>query len=275
MDEPIHILCVDDEKNVLRSIQRMFLEEDYEIHMAASREEGIQLLRSVSPVQIVISDYRMAGTNGIDFLRDVRENWPETVRIVLSGYADMGAVVSAINEGEIYKFIPKPWNEQELRVAILNALERYFLRKKNVLLAEELQEKNRQLQGVNQNLEKLVEERTAELRFQNRVLRHSQNILDALPVGVVGIETEGMIVQCNREGARWLAGEGGSPVGSQTRHVGSGALEAVVARVCEQGACSERVRIRDRSVLVQGVYMDHPNGQRGVILVLNGTGQDG
>ncbi len=73
----------------------------------------------------------MPNMNGVEFLREVRTRWPDTVRIVLSGYADTASIVSAINEGEIYRFIPKPWNDDDLKVTIANAIERYHLLKKN------------------------------------------------------------------------------------------------------------------------------------------------
>lgn len=130
MDERVKILCVDDEKNVLRALRRVFLDDDYEILSALSGEEGLNLLRTDEEIQIVISDYRMPGLNGIDFLREVYRNWPNTIRMVLSGYADTAAVVEAINDGQIFKFIPKPWDEKELRTTIQMGLERYFLKKK-------------------------------------------------------------------------------------------------------------------------------------------------
>lgn len=273
MDEPIQILCVDDEKNVLRAIERVFLDDDYVIHTARSADEGIEILKDKSPIQIVISDYRMPGTNGVDFLRDVCENWPDTVRIVLSGYADMVAVVSAINEGQIYKFIPKPWNDDELRITLSNALERYFLHKKNAQLADELKKRNDELREINQNLERLIEERTSELRFQNRVLTHSQNILNSLPVGVLGIESDGLIVQCNREGTRLLTGDGTSVIGRYATELIPERLAPFIERVRERGAFSEAFAVRDVRLNVRGVFMEYPDGQCGMVLILdNGVG---
>lgn len=107
-----------------------FLDDDYDIFSAASAEEGLEILRTNEEIQIVISDYRMPGMNGVDFLKEVYSNWPDTVRMVLSGYADTAAVVEAINDGQIFRFIPKPWDEEELRTTIRMGLERYFLQKK-------------------------------------------------------------------------------------------------------------------------------------------------
>ncbi|MFH1027118.1 MAG: response regulator, partial [Pseudomonadota bacterium] len=197
--EPVRILCVDDERNVLRALERIFIDDDYEIVIAGSGDEGLNILEETGPFQVVISDYRMPVMNGVEFLKAVYDRWPETVRIVLSGYADAGAIVAAINEGHIYKFIPKPWNDEELRVTIQNSLERYFLLKRNrELLAE--------LAAANQALEEKVLQRTEQLELRNRVLEFSQGILGTLPVGVVGIDDAGMIALCNTMGMSILGG---------------------------------------------------------------------
>jgi two-component system NtrC family sensor kinase len=206
MEEQIRILLVDDEKNVLRSLERTFLDEEYEILKASSGIDGLSILESVSPVQVVISDYRMPEMNGVDFLREVCKKWPDTVRIVLSGYADTVSIVSAINEGEIYKFISKPWNDDELKVAIANALERYYLNKKNKELTYELKVKNEELKNINYDLERLIAEKTSKVILLNEILAKVQNINYAIPVGVVGIDPEGVIVQCNKEAEKILFG---------------------------------------------------------------------
>ena len=169
-NEPVRILCVDDERNVLRALERIFLDEDYEIVTAGSGQEGLDILEETDSFQVIISDYRMPVMTGVEFLKAVYDRWPETVRIVLSGYADAGAIVAAINEGHIYKFIPKPWNDEELRVTIQNCLERYFLLKKNRELLTELAD-------ANHALEEKVLQRTEQLELRNRVLEFSQGIL--------------------------------------------------------------------------------------------------
>ncbi|MFA6284152.1 MAG: response regulator, partial [Desulfurivibrionaceae bacterium] len=153
MTENVTILCVDDEANVLKSLKRLFLDEEYEILTAESGKEGLALLEQHEPVQVVISDYRMPEMDGVAFFKEVHERWPDTVRIVLSGYADTAVVVAAINEGQVYKFIPKPWNDDELKVAIAKALERYFLVKANNELNEELRQANDELSRIAAQLE--------------------------------------------------------------------------------------------------------------------------
>jgi two-component system NtrC family sensor kinase len=200
MEESTRILCVDDDQNVLRSLTRLFLDDPYEILTAPSGAEGLLILDRSGTVPVVISDFRMPGMNGVEFLSEVRKRWPDTVRIVLSGYADTGAIVSAINEGQIYKFVAKPWNEHELKVTVINALERYDLGRRNRELAEELRRKNGELKGLNRDLERLVAERTAALTMQNRRLTESLGILDNLPMAVVGIDPQGTVFHCNRKG---------------------------------------------------------------------------
>lgn len=209
-DEKTVILCVDDEKNVLRALERIFLDDDYEILTATSGQEGLSILENHGPCQIVISDYRMPVMDGVEFLREVYQRWPDTVRIVLSGYADAASIVAAINDGHIYKFIPKPWNDDELRVTIDNALERYVLQKRNRELMIELAR-------ANDELEQKVQQRTAELELRNQALTFSQFMLDALPVAVVGIDMVGMIVQGSRSAVQIFNKVEGGLFGSDRR----------------------------------------------------------
>ena len=266
MDEQVRILCVDDEENVLRSLKRLFLDSEYDIIFATSANEGLEILRKTGPVQIVISDYRMPRMNGVDFLREVCRHWPDTTRIVLSGYADTVSIVEAINEGQIYRFIPKPWNDDELKVAISNALDRYFIKKKNIQLTKELEAKNSELQEINNNLERLVAERTADLIMQNNMLTCSQNILDSLPVAVIGIDPEGQIVQCNKLGLELFHHENGTIMGTDRRHSLPEGINAFIENVVERGIPSAHVH---SNIHIKGVHMKYSNGQEGVILVFD------
>ncbi len=226
MGETIRILLVDDEKNVLRSLERTFLDEDYEVLTASSGDEGLSVLREVFPIHVVISDYRMPDMNGVEFLREVCRQWPDTARIVLSGYADTASIVSAINDGQIYKFIPKPWNDDELKIAILNAVERYHLNKRNKELGEELRIKNKELERINESLERLVAEKSSKVRLLNEILAKVQNINYAIPVGVIGMDPDGVIVQCNREAEKMLRGNNPDFLGKRCE-------ERLPADVCE------------------------------------------
>lgn len=204
--EPVKILCVDDEKNVLRALERLFMDDEYEILIATNGPEALEVLADQhGSVQLVISDYRMPGMDGVDFLRQVNERWPATIRIVLSGYADTASVVDAINEGQIYRFIPKPWNDEELRSTIAKALEVYFLRQKNERLSDELMDAYLRVEGINSNLEDEVRSRTEALTFQNTVMQFAHQVMDSLPVAVIGCDTSGLIVLANRLANRLFA----------------------------------------------------------------------
>ncbi|KAA8983486.1 MULTISPECIES: ATPase, T2SS/T4P/T4SS family [Gammaproteobacteria] len=124
------LLFVDDEPNVLSSLRRTFHRENYGIQCAASAEEALALVRS-ERFHLMITDFKMPGMNGADLLREVREISPDTMRIMLTGHADTQAVMTAINEGAVYRFILKPWNDDDLRVTVALALEQYELREKN------------------------------------------------------------------------------------------------------------------------------------------------
>ncbi len=191
MTEAIRILFIDDETNILRALERVFLDEEYEIITAGSADEALKILSSISPVQVVVSDYRMPLMNGVELLRTVREKWPETVRAILSGYADMEAVVSAINDGQIYRFIPKPWNDYELRMTIAAAINQYQRLQKEILYAENMQKKIDDLEKENSFL-------VQRLALADDGIA-SREILDNLPVGIVVLDRTMNMVQSNRE----------------------------------------------------------------------------
>lgn len=204
--ESVKILCVDDEKNILRALERLFMDDDYEIITATNGDEALAVLDAQKgEVQLVVSDYRMPGMDGVEFLKQVNERWPSTIRIVLSGYADTASVVDAINEGQIYKFIAKPWNDDELKSTIAKALEVFFLRKKNDRLSDELMDAYLRLEAINSNLEEEVRSRTETLTFQNAVMQFAHQVMDALPVAVIGCDTSGLIVLANRMAHRLFA----------------------------------------------------------------------
>ena len=156
MDEYRHnILCVDDELNVLNALKRLLRKEDFKIFTAPSGKEGLAVLEREA-IHLVICDQRMPEMNGIEFLSQVRERYPDIVRISLTGYTEVDAITESINRGNIYKFFLKPWNDQQLKLEIRQALEYYELSRDNRRLNAELREKKQALEGINANLEALV-----------------------------------------------------------------------------------------------------------------------
>lgn len=116
------LLIVDDEEFILNSLVRLFRNEDYEVFTATSGAEGIGIMED-NDIFLVISDNIMPGMSGVEFLSRVKDTSPDTIRIMLTGYADLEASIAAINKGEVYRFITKPWNDEELKVIVRQSLE--------------------------------------------------------------------------------------------------------------------------------------------------------
>lgn len=129
------LLFVDDEENVLNSLRRIFLEENYTILTATSGLKALEILDQ-QPVQLIISDHRMPGMTGSELLKAVREKHHDTIRIMLTGYADVNSIMGAVKEGAVYKFITKPWNDEDLRLTVSLALQQYVLMRENSNLKE-------------------------------------------------------------------------------------------------------------------------------------------
>lgn len=143
-EHKISVLYVDDEENNLRSFKATF-RRLYKVHTAISGEEGLKLLET-TPVEIIITDQRMPEMTGIEFLTHVLDRDKEPMRMLLTGYSDINAVIDSINKGEVYRYLTKPWNEDELRSAIESAYEVYSLRKENKELLKKLEIANDQLE---------------------------------------------------------------------------------------------------------------------------------
>jgi response regulator RpfG family c-di-GMP phosphodiesterase len=191
------VLCVDDEKSIVNSIKRLVRREDYRLLTANSGREGLKLLAE-NDVQVVISDQRMPEMNGTEFLKQVKELYPDVLRIILSGYTEVDSITEAINEGSVYKFFLKPWNDHNLKLEIRQALEQYDLIQVNRDLHETVVTKNNELKSINENLEAAVRERTQTLEVQNQALQLSQAVLEELPLPILGISREMIIVVANK-----------------------------------------------------------------------------
>ncbi len=157
------LLLVDDEPNVLSSLRRTLRSVAGRVLTAEGGAAALQVLER-EPVDLILSDMRMPNMTGAELLGHVAEQWPDVVRILLTGYADVESSIRAINEGHIYNYLTKPWNDRELALTIRNALEKKALQDERARLAAELADKNERLIELNRNLEELVKQRTASLR---------------------------------------------------------------------------------------------------------------
>lgn len=140
----IHILYIDDEIHNLNAFKASF-RRIYSVSTAASAEEALHLLQE-QEFHIIISDQRMPKMTGIEFFESILDKYPEPIRILLTGCADINAVIDAINKGQVYKYFSKPWNEEELKHNIEKAFEVYSLRKENKELTAKLLDVNEKLE---------------------------------------------------------------------------------------------------------------------------------
>lgn len=157
------LLFVDDEANVLSSLKRLFRPYGYRIFTAEGGAQALEIMQRET-IDLVISDMRMPEMNGAQFLQKVNEKWPDTVRILLTGYAEIEATIDAINKGHIYRYIAKPWEDNDIVLSIQHALRHKELEKANRGLEELTRKQNEELRDLNANLEQKVKARTEELR---------------------------------------------------------------------------------------------------------------
>jgi len=229
MNEHQHtILCVDDEENSLHSLKRLLRKEDYRFLTASSGEEGLKILKE-NNVHLVITDQRMPEMSGTEFLAKVKDEHPDVLRVVLTGYTDVDSITESINKGHIYKFFLKPWNDKNLKLEIKQALEQYDLIQANKGLNEKVFEQNEELKRINENLETLVQERTKDLEIQNQALEISHAILEDLPLPIIGVSAEQMIVLINQEVNSLLGSNKGIEIGKRLSDYFSSDVEEKMA----------------------------------------------
>lgn len=161
-ETPLTILFVDDEANILSSLKRLFRPSGYRIFTAEGGAQGLEILARES-VDLVVSDMRMPEMNGAQFLEKVREQWPETVRILLTGYAEIGATIDAINKGQIYRYVSKPWEDNDIMLTVRQALQQKMLEREKIRLEALTHKQNEELKELNTHLEEKVQARTQAL----------------------------------------------------------------------------------------------------------------
>ncbi|MBL0208274.1 response regulator [Propionivibrio sp.] len=206
------LLLVDDEENILTSLRRLLRREGYTILIGHSGEQGLEILAQ-HPVDVIVSDQRMPNMTGVEFLRRVKTAYPDTVRMVLSGYTELQSITDAINEGAIYKFLTKPWEDEQLRANIAEAFRYKELADDNENLHEQVKIANQELAAANEQLRILLAERERQLAIDGVTLDIAQEILQQVHLPVIGFDDSGMIVFANIVADR-VIGQGQPLVGS-------------------------------------------------------------
>ncbi|HEY3307658.1 MAG TPA: HD domain-containing phosphohydrolase [Desulfuromonadaceae bacterium] len=180
--DTIAVVLVDDEENILRALQRLLMDEELDVHTAGSGQEGLELLRQVSNVGLIVSDQRMPGMDGAEFLCRSREIVPDALRILLTGYSDIDATIEAINKGGAYRYISKPWDDGELVGTIRDAVAQYTREMEKRRLNEIIEQQNKELEVWNQSLKKRLLQTTTTIREQSEALK---NLDEKHPVAIL------------------------------------------------------------------------------------------
>ena len=177
------VLFVDDEQSILKAIKRMMRSEPYEFYFAGGGQEALDLLEREN-VHVIVTDLGMPVMNGLKLLKQVQGQYPDIIRLVLSAFSDTDSILNAINEGNVYRYVVKPWNDMELKLTVKQAIEVYNLHEERRALLKELEEHNRLL-------EKRVEERTRQLlaiQSKAEIGKHSSQIVHNLNNPLQGIQ---------------------------------------------------------------------------------------
>jgi diguanylate cyclase (GGDEF)-like protein/PAS domain S-box-containing protein len=263
------LLLVDDEENVLSSLRRLLRGAGYQIVLARNGAEGLAKLAE-HDVDVIVSDQRMPGMTGVEFLRRAKELYPDTVRMVLSGYTELQTITDAVNEGAIYKFLTKPWDDALLRDHIAEAFRRKELSDENRRLAAEVRSANHELAQANERQEELLLRQRERLGLEERRALNAQDLLENLPTALIGLDDEGMVAFVNRQ-ARELMGTAHLLVGCEAEQV----LPAEWAAAWrEADGRHHRSRVGERDCFVSCAPMNDLDPARGrliTVIPLRGT----
>jgi FixJ family two-component response regulator len=195
------VVIVDDEVPILHAVGRLMAFESFALVSATTGAEALARLAE-NDTAVLLADYHLDDMDGVDLLRQVRKISPDTSRILFSGDIDVELLRGAVNAGEVYRFIAKPWNDDELLMAVRHGIERWQLVRRNRALHHETEEQNRRLSRFADELEVTVAARTEDLELRNRALSLSQEALDHLPVVVLGLAPDGCVAMLNALGRR-------------------------------------------------------------------------
>lgn len=194
------ILLVDDEEEILQSLSSL-LREEYTVYTATNGDDGFQIIQT-EEIHVVIADQRMPGISGTEFLAKVKDYSPDSIRILLTGYSDVDAIIEAINEGEIYKYVSKPWYPDTLRRELREACNRYNLIIENRKLAQRIGKLNKKLKGQ-------VAARTSELQQSRQEQKQTeikyQQLFNSSHEGFVILKPTGEILDINNAFLKLLA----------------------------------------------------------------------
>ncbi|WP_394222873.1 response regulator [Alteromonas gracilis] len=180
------VLFVDDEPNILRAIKRALFTMDITLLLAESGAKALELMK-VHDVHVVISDMKMPNMTGAELLEHVAVTYPDTFRVVLTGYADIESTIKAVNQGKIHRYLQKPWDNQELISTVSEGLERVKLKAENLRLQKLTRLQNKKLRDINASLEQTVQKRTRQIKAVLHKLEKHNLALEQVLFNVISI----------------------------------------------------------------------------------------
>ncbi|MDX2219359.1 MAG: response regulator [Burkholderiales bacterium] len=255
------LLLVDDEDNILTALRRLLRRDGYRILTANGGQAALDLLAN-EKVDVIVSDQRMPNMTGVDFLRRVKELYPETVRIVLSGYTELQSITDAINEGAIYKFLTKPWEDEPLRHHIREAFHVKVMGDDNRRLSGQLRTANRELEVINSQFNELLRYQELRISCANTSLSIAREAFHLLPVPVIGVDDEGMIALANPAATRML--------GFDETILGSDAARTLPGEMLDlldhAGEGARQIELNGRGLIVNCCRMGASSTSRGWLL---------
>lgn len=202
-DKTLNLLCVDDEDGILRSLKRLLRSENFNVLTASSGVEALEILEQ-TPVQVLVADQRMPDMSGIELLEKVKCSYPQIVRVVLSGFADIATILESINKGEVFRYLGKPWNDEELKTMLRQCFHQYHLEQENKELLAIVNHQNEQLAKLNGALEQQVanqrqdlEDTVDDLAQVETGLKVLHGVVQNIPLPLFGVDEHGQIVIAN------------------------------------------------------------------------------
>jgi EAL domain-containing protein (putative c-di-GMP-specific phosphodiesterase class I)/FixJ family two-component response regulator len=257
------LLIVDDEVNIVSSLKRLLRRDNYNILTANSGMEGLEVLAR-NDVDVIVSDQRMPGMTGVEFLGKAKELYPDTVRLVLSGYTELQSVTDAVNQGAIYKFLMKPWDDTQLREHIGEAFQRKEMADENRRLTLEVRTANFELAAANRKLEEVLQQQQQQISRDEVSLDVVREVLQQVPAPAIGLDEDNFIAFVNTA-AQGLFRDEGMMLGADARTTIPEVLHAIDGMGDGQ-SCS--IQIKGSVYRVRSHSMGQGSESRGKLLTL-------
>lgn len=186
---PFTVLFVDDEPSILRSIKRIIHKTNINMLMANSGAEALELFAE-NDITMIVSDMKMPNMSGAELLEQVAKKYPDTYRVILTGFADLDSIMQAVNQGGIHRYIQKPWDNQDLLLTIKDGLQFARLQRENKILQQKLFKQNKKLKELTLSLDKKVEVKTKQIQIALKKIRHEQSASEKVLFNCISVHPE-------------------------------------------------------------------------------------